>query len=151
MYMSGGCNCGSVRYELLSEPLFTHVCHCKECQRESGGAFNISTVILTEDFRFKDCAPDISYISRKSGNKYEVWGCTKCGCTVAGKSAAPSKMMVVRPGTFDDTSKLRPQAHIWTKEKQDWINIPDDLPSFEEEYEAEELWPASSLGRAEDI
>ncbi len=149
MYMTGGCNCGSVRYELLAEPLFTHVCHCTECQHDSGGAFNISTVILSADFRFKDCAPDISYVSRKSGNEYEVWGCSKCGCTVAGKSITPASVMVVRPGSFDDTSVIRPQAHIWICEKQDWVSIPDDIPSFEKEYDAAELWPASSLERVE--
>ncbi len=151
MYNSGSCNCGSVRYELMASPLFTHICHCKECQRDSGGAFNVSTLILVDDFRFSDCDPDIHLVSRPSGNEYEVWGCDKCGCTLAGKSVIPSKVMVVRPGTLDDTTDLEPKAHIWTKEKQNWVEIPDNLPSFEENYEPAQLWPRSSLDRVDDI
>lgn len=143
----GGCNCGSVRYELFSEPLFTHICHCKECQRSSGGAFNVSTIALAEDFKFDNCSPDVHYVTSPKGNEYEVWGCDRCGCTIAGKSTSPSKVIVIRPGTFDDTSDLCPQAHIWIKEKQGWVEIPPDLPSYSEEYDPEELWPQSSLDR----
>lgn len=150
MHKSGGCNCGSVRYKLLGAPLFTHICHCRECQRSSGGAFNVSTIVLLDDFKFNDCTPDTHFVSGPGGNKYEVWGCDRCGCTLAGKSVAPAKEMVVRPGTFDDTSDLVPQAHIWTKEKQDWVNIPDNLPSFEENYDPAQLWPKSSLDRLND-
>jgi hypothetical protein len=57
--------------------------------------------------------------------------------------------MVVRPGTLDDSSDLNPQAHIWTKEKQDWVEIPDYLPAFEENYDAALLWPKSSLDRVD--
>ncbi len=150
MYKSGGCNCGSVRYKLLAEPLFTHICHCKECQRDSGGAFNVSTLVLVDDFKFDNCTPDTHIVSRPSGNEYEVWGCDKCGCTLAGLSVPPTKQMVVLQGTFDDTSDLDPQAHIWTKEKQNWVKIPDNLPSFEEYYDPVQVWPKSSLNRVYD-
>ena len=143
----GGCNCGSVRYEILSDPLFTHICHCTECQHDSGGAFQISTLVLVKDFRLKGNKPDILYISRKSGIEYEVYNCNNCGCTLAGKSVSPATIMVVRPGTLDDTSRIEPQAHIWTKEKQNWVTIPEDIPAFEEEYEHTSVWPKSSLDR----
>ena len=150
MYKCGGCNCGSVRYELLSEPLFTHICHCKECQRDSGSAFNVSTLVLVNDFEFDNCTPDTRIVSRPNGNEYEVWGCNKCGCTLAGKSVSPTPIMVVRAGTFDDTTDLEPQAHIWTKEKQNWVDISDELPSFAENYDPFQLWPMSTLERVSD-
>ncbi len=34
----GGCACGAVRYRLTSDPLFTHCCHCLNCQRQTGSA-----------------------------------------------------------------------------------------------------------------
>lgn len=149
MTRSGGCNCGSVRYEILNEPLFTHVCHCKQCQRSSGGAFNVSTVLLIQDLKFEDCTPDIHFVSGPTGNEYEVWGCDQCGCTIGGRSVSPAKEMVLRPGTLDDITGIKPQAHIWIKEKQDWVNLPTDLPLFNESYDAEEIWPENSLKRLE--
>ena len=38
--MTGGCKCGQVRYSANAEPAFTGVCHCTDCQKESGTAFN---------------------------------------------------------------------------------------------------------------
>src|SRR5258707_6313075 len=39
---TGGCQCGSVRYVLATEPIRLVACHCKECQRQSGSAFGMS-------------------------------------------------------------------------------------------------------------
>ncbi len=147
MYKSGGCNCNAVRFRLLREPVFTHICHCKQCQRSSGGAFNVSTVVLVEDFEFDDCTPDTHHVSGPTGIEYEAWGCDNCGCTIGGKSVAPTELMVVRPGTLDDTTGIEPKAHIWTREKQDWVEIPEGMPAFEENYDPKQVWPQSSLDR----
>jgi Glutathione-dependent formaldehyde-activating enzyme len=37
--ISGGCACGAIRYVCDAEPLFALNCHCRACQRESGGAY----------------------------------------------------------------------------------------------------------------
>lgn len=147
MTYHGGCNCGTVRYTVLKDPLFTHVCHCRQCQRSSGGAFNISTVVLVEDFKFENCRPDTHLVSGPTGNQYEAWACDKCGCTIGGKTIEPSKTMVLRPGTLDNAENINPQAHIWTSEKQPWFSIPRDIPAFPQNYEAESIWPESSLQR----
>src|SRR5439155_2674100 len=44
----GGCACGAVRYRLTSDPLFTHCCHCLNCQRQTGSAFVINLLIETD-------------------------------------------------------------------------------------------------------
>jgi hypothetical protein len=31
--LTGRCACGSVRYQLLAQPMFVHCCHCDDCQR----------------------------------------------------------------------------------------------------------------------
>ena len=40
----GGCSCGAVRYRLASDPLFTHCCHCLNCQRQTGSGFAINVL-----------------------------------------------------------------------------------------------------------
>ncbi len=37
--LTGACQCGAVRYECAAEPLFTGNCHCRDCQRATGGAY----------------------------------------------------------------------------------------------------------------
>ena len=36
---TGGCQCGAVRYEFSGEPVFAGNCHCRDCQRSTGGAY----------------------------------------------------------------------------------------------------------------
>lgn len=40
--LTGGCKCGQGRYRLHAEPLVFHLCHCKECQRQTSSAFGES-------------------------------------------------------------------------------------------------------------
>jgi hypothetical protein len=35
----GGCMCGAVRYECTATPMFMGNCHCRDCQRASGGTY----------------------------------------------------------------------------------------------------------------
>jgi hypothetical protein len=37
--MTGGCQCGAIRYEIASFPLLLYTCHCTDCQRQTGSAF----------------------------------------------------------------------------------------------------------------
>jgi hypothetical protein len=34
---TGGCQCGAVRYRLLAPPNHASICHCRMCQKASGG------------------------------------------------------------------------------------------------------------------
>ena len=36
--VTGGCACGTIRYQLLDKPMFVHCCHCDDCQRLTGSA-----------------------------------------------------------------------------------------------------------------
>jgi hypothetical protein len=37
--ITGGCLCGRVRYTVTGEPAFSGLCHCRNCQRYTGSAF----------------------------------------------------------------------------------------------------------------
>ena len=49
--MRGSCGCGSVSYELLRRPMFTHACHCKNCQTQTGGPFALNAILETESLK----------------------------------------------------------------------------------------------------
>ena len=49
--LTGGCQCGAVRYEIAAEPLTVYVCHCRECRKQSASAFGISLLVPRDALR----------------------------------------------------------------------------------------------------
>ena len=48
--LTGGCQCGKLRYELSEAPRLVYCCHCTSCQRITASAFSISAVVIEEAF-----------------------------------------------------------------------------------------------------
>ncbi|MEZ5667958.1 MAG: GFA family protein [Alphaproteobacteria bacterium] len=49
-WMTGGCQCGAVRYALLAPPYDPHLCHCRMCQKATGSAFAVLAGVAWADF-----------------------------------------------------------------------------------------------------
>jgi hypothetical protein len=49
--MTGGCQCGAIRYEITSFPLLLYTCNCTDCQRQTGSAFALNMPVRFKDFR----------------------------------------------------------------------------------------------------
>jgi hypothetical protein len=57
----------------------------------------------------------------------------------------------VRAGTLDEPRGIRPDVHIFTKSKVNWVTLPEGVPAFEVFYKLDELWPAESLERVQAL
>ena len=49
--LTGGCQCGAVRYETTMRPEGVHVCHCRMCQKAVAGPFAVICPVQKTDFR----------------------------------------------------------------------------------------------------
>lgn len=49
--LTGGCQCGQIRYALDEHPQNVHVCHCRMCQKAVGGPFAIICPVQKTGFR----------------------------------------------------------------------------------------------------
>ena len=59
--------------------------------------------------------------------------CPECGTRIYHETRWLEGVVNVKPGTFDDTSFLRPSGQIWTAKKQAWLELPAEIRSFEEQ------------------
>src|SRR5207248_882287 len=146
----GGCACGSVRYRLTDEPLFTHCCHCLNCQRQTGSAFVINLLIKADRVELLAEDPHPVDVPRDDGNKQRIFRCPTCQVAVFSQYVR-TDVHFVRAGTLDDPLGVRPDVHIFTKSKLDWITLPESVPAFEVYYDSNALWPVASLERLEAL
>jgi hypothetical protein len=146
----GGCACGTVRYRLTSEPLFTNCCHCLNCQRQTGSAFVINLLIETDRVELLAGEPRAVGVPRDDGSTQRIFRCPTCQVAVFSQYGRP-EVRFVRAGTLDQPSSVVPDVHIFTRSKVDWIKLPDSAAAFEVYYDMKDLWPAASLKRVQAI
>jgi hypothetical protein len=142
----GRCSCGAVRYRLASEPLFTHCCHCLNCQRQTGSAFVINLLIETDRVELLEGDPEPVDVPRDDGSSQRVFRCPTCQVAVFSEYGHPG-FRFVRGGTLDDPAGVSPDVHIFTRSKLAWVTLPESVPAFDVYYDSKELWPAESLER----
>jgi hypothetical protein len=146
----GGCACGAVRYRLTSDPLFTHCCHCLNCQRQTGSAFVINLLIEADRMELLAGDPQPVDVPRDDGSMQRIFRCPTCQVAVFSEYGR-AEVRFVRGGTLDDPSRVEPDVHIYTRSKVPWIRLPDSAPAFEVYYDMKALWPAASLERLEAL
>lgn len=148
----GGCACGDVRYQIASRPMIVHGCHCRWCQRESGGAFAINALIEAD--RVTMIKGEVTEILTPSlsGRGQRFSRCPTCKVTLwtnylAMRGGLGEVVRFIRVGTLDNPDAFPPDVHIFTSTKQPWVILPPDAPAFEEYFVIKDVWSAASLER----
>lgn len=62
-----------------------------------------------------------------SGNHVTRRFCPVCGTHLFVNSSGFAELTVVRVGTLDDPSSVRPQANIWVRQAPDWAVLDETL------------------------
>jgi hypothetical protein len=129
--LTGGCQCGAVRYEVDAEmPATIFVCHCRECQRQSASAFGIGVPVSRAAFRLIQGTLTEWQRVADSGNPISCAFCPSCGSRIWHSPANMPDTLRVRGGTLDQAPDLTQAVHIWTKRKMPGVVIPDDAQQF---------------------
>lgn len=126
---TGGCMCGAVRYECSAEPVMTANCHCRDCQRATGGAY--ASVFFVPRNAIKIIG-EVKYydVKGESGNTLSRGFCPTCGSRLFGKPAVMPDVMGIMAGSLDDPSSHRPAIDIYTASAQPWDYMNPELPKF---------------------
>jgi hypothetical protein len=145
--LTGTCGCGEVSYRMLTEPMFVHCCHCKECQRQTGSAYVLNAIIEADRVEFDGPVIECT-LATPSGKGQIITRCAKCGTAVfSSYMVRLGKLRYVRVGTLDDPALCPPDVQIFTSSKQPWVPLNPDIPSFEDFYNFADVWPEDSLAR----
>jgi hypothetical protein len=129
--VEGGCQCGAVRYALSEGPLAVYNCHCKDCQRFSGGTNTMSMVVRKETVSLLQGQPRGSEKVAASGRIAIMMRCPDCGTLLWNEPLSAADLRILKPGTLDDMSWAVPVGNIWTASRAPWVEIDPALINFE--------------------
>ena len=129
--VAGGCQCGAVRYVLNGPPLAVYNCHCKDCQRLSGGTHTMSMVVSRPLLQLTAGRLHAHEKVAASGRIAVMMLCTECGSLIWNEPMTAPDLRILKPGTLDDMSWAAPVGNIWTKSKAPFVQIDEALINFE--------------------
>ncbi len=131
----GGCLCGSLRYRTLADPLRVTVCHCRFCQRATGGAALVEPIFNKQDVEIINGTPSVyAHRSEGSGKLVYVNFCATCGTKTWLAFERFDAVFGLYAGTFDDPNwfEIEPgnAKHIFLDMARRESIIPPGLPTF---------------------
>jgi hypothetical protein len=126
---TGQCLCGAVRYRISAEPLITRVCWCRTCQRIAANG-TVNMLVPTSGLEVSGVLSE--YLSTAdSGNQMRRRFCPTCGSHLFANAASRPQLTVVRVGTLDDPSTVRPAMNIWAHRAPSWACLDTALERVE--------------------
>ncbi|HEY5808733.1 MAG TPA: GFA family protein [Povalibacter sp.] len=125
----GSCLCGKVSYEITGEPGPIGVCHCRNCRKANGSAFNAIVPVNAANFRLLSAETLTKYESSPGVGRYF---CSNCGSPIYSQRDAMPELLRVRIGTLDSSLEGKPAMHIFVGMKAPWYDIHDTAPQYAE-------------------
>lgn len=125
--LSGGCRCGSIRYECLAAPSAVSFCYCRDCQKASGGPFCNYAVVPAAAVRVTVGQTRSYTVQAVSGSAVKREFCADCGSPLF---ASNGHVFVLAVGCLDDARTLAPTIAIWLDSAQPWAPVPGNVQCF---------------------
>ena len=123
--LAGGCQCGAVRYRMIVEPTGVNICHCRMCQKASGGPFMAFGGVRVSDFVVTSGA----IATFASSNIAERGFCAKCGTPLTYRGVGSDRVSVTL-GSLDDPGAAEPRTQLCVESKVRWLDHSLNLPEL---------------------
>jgi hypothetical protein len=127
--LTGGCQCGAVRYRIAAIRPGANLCHCRMCQKASGGPFMAFVPVALADFTITRGA----IATFRSSDIADRGFCAACG-TPLSYQALGKDYIDVTIGSLDEPSAVSPTRQIAADAAVTWLwaalatdNLPLDV------------------------
>jgi hypothetical protein len=120
--LTGGCQCGAVRYALHEAPTDPHICHCRMCQKAFGSFFAPLTGVPVAAFELTRGKLSLF----KSSDQTERCFCSRCGTPLTIHDVG-SPRISVSIGSLDEPAKVEPRRQYGVEGRLPWFAKLADL------------------------
>ena len=115
--MSGGCQCGAVRYRATQFLDSSHICHCRMCQKAAGNFFAALIGIPRDAFEWTRGQPALF----QSSDPVTRGFCRDCGTPLL-HDYATSKHLNVTTGSLDNPALFPPGVQFGKEARMPWFS-----------------------------
>ena len=122
MEITGGCQCGAVRYALARVP-DTEFCHCRMCQRAVGNVFAALSMVSKDELRWTRGEP--AFYASSSAAKRGF--CRDCGTPLTFAYDERPRIEVTT-GSLDDPEIAPVREHFGIESRLSWLQVNEGLP-----------------------
>ena len=129
--LTGGCLCSKLRFVATSAPLSTVACHCRDCQRYTGGAPAYQVAFRRADVTLECGTPRGFRMAGDSGRTLERQFCADCGAPLFTDLEKYPELLLVNAGALDDPAQVHIKAHIVAAAAPHWHHFEPDVPRYD--------------------
>jgi hypothetical protein len=121
--LTGGCQCGAVRFAVYTEPKKIGLCHCRMCQKAVGGPFAVLAEVPWGDFAWTRGRPATFQSSSRAARDF----CAACGTPLSYRHIG-GRIIELTSGAFDDPSRVAPTYEVGTESQLTWVDHIGAMP-----------------------
>ena len=122
--LTGGCQCGAVRFALKAVPNRVSICHCRMCQKAAGAPFASFADIERTDFAWTKGKPAAFKSSSIAMRDF----CADCGTPLSFRRIDGPHIEIMT-GAFDRPDRIIPTRQYGTESRLGWVVGISNLPS----------------------
>ncbi|MCD2316119.1 GFA family protein [Sphingomonas sp. IC-11] len=116
--MKGGCQCGRIRYAAEIDSDDAYLCHCRMCQRATGGVSIAFVNVPAAKLRWES-SPDWYRSSPIAHRPF----CSACGTPLGFAFLEHAENVDITVGSFDDPGRFKPVHHYAVESMHEaWID-----------------------------
>ncbi len=122
--LSGGCQCGAVRYALYTLPA-GEICHCRMCQKAVGGPFAALATLPRTDLAWTMGTPAYFQSSSVANRGF----CAACGTPLTYEGTVEPDKINVTICSLDDPGAAPPRNQYGVESRVAWFDTLAGLPA----------------------
>jgi hypothetical protein len=117
---------------LREEPIAFYLCHCTDCQAESGSAFGQSMHVRREALDSVEGEMAQHTIEGNDGRRVIMNHCPNCLTVLWAENPEIQQLRGLNSGTLENTGDLEPYGNMWTRSARSWASMAPG-PCFEQQ------------------
>ncbi len=124
--LDGHCLCGKTTYVCDGEPMATLLCHCTDCQRQTGTAFSIVVGVERETLQIDGPIGSFKTVGEDTEENVVRQFCSACGSPIVSLPDATPDLAFIKAGTLNDKSWLEPEMEIWKRSAHPYVSFDEE-------------------------